>query len=69
MAIKIEIHQLAHIAQILNRMRDRLRALRRELPEGYIRAEILDIEEIKAIFNSEFKNINTEMRREDDMVG
>lgn len=54
MGINIDVHQLAKLAQILNRMRNRLRAFK-DLPDGYRSAETLDIEEIKTIFNSEFK--------------
>ena len=52
--MKVEIHQIGKLAQILNRMRNRIKAFRFTLPEGYANAEILDIEEIKAIFNDEF---------------
>ncbi len=55
MAMTINIHTLAQVAQILNRMKNRIKAFRKNLPEDFSNAEILDINEIQAIFNNEFK--------------
>lgn len=53
--IIINIHQLASIANILNRMKNRIKAYKYQLPEGYANADILDINEIQEIFNSDYK--------------
>ena len=52
--MNLDIHKVALIAQVLNRMKNRIKVFRKDLPEGFMNAEILDIEEIKAIFNEEF---------------
>lgn len=56
--MNLDIHTLADIANILNRMKDRIKVFRKTLPDGFINAEILDINELQAIFNNTFAKEN-----------
>ncbi len=55
METKIDIHKLGMIAQILNRMKKRIKAYRHQLPTDYANNEVLDINDIESVFNEEFK--------------
>ena len=53
--LTLKIHQVGHLANILNRMKDRLKAYQNIIPQDIRNDFTLDIEEIKEVFNHQFR--------------
>ena len=53
--ITLDIHQVGYLANILNRMKNRLKAYQNIIPQNIRNDFTLDIEEIKEIFNHKFR--------------